>query len=237
MRTILDAKPMAKALRAALAEQGTRISHAQSLELVARQFGLADWNTLAAKLGAPGQALAPLPLPAGWGITGQATNGVTHRMGLDPDEPGTAVIESLPARGEAPDLDGQIAVLMQSLRAEPWLGRRLRLLVTLRTERADEATAFFRVDAPGTGTMRFDNMMNRGEDGALHGTRDWTERQMVLDVPEGAGSIHYGFFLKGYGSVRARAMALEEVGADVPVTARNSQHLDAPQNLDFLQSA
>lgn len=46
-----EAKAQAKALRAALQAQGTAISHAQALELVARQHGARDWNTLHARLG------------------------------------------------------------------------------------------------------------------------------------------------------------------------------------------
>ena len=48
--TIEEAKAQAKALRAALQAQGTAISHAQALELVARQQGAKDWNTLHARL-------------------------------------------------------------------------------------------------------------------------------------------------------------------------------------------
>jgi hypothetical protein len=43
-------KTQAKALRQALKEGGTVISHAQALELVARQHGARDWNTLHARL-------------------------------------------------------------------------------------------------------------------------------------------------------------------------------------------
>ncbi len=48
--TIDDAKAQAKALRAALAAQGTVISHAQALELIAKQHGAKDWNTFHARL-------------------------------------------------------------------------------------------------------------------------------------------------------------------------------------------
>lgn len=48
--TIDEAKAQAKALRAALQAQGTAISHAQSLEMIARQHGARDWNTLHAQL-------------------------------------------------------------------------------------------------------------------------------------------------------------------------------------------
>ncbi|WP_431297880.1 glyoxalase superfamily protein [Tabrizicola sp. BL-A-41-H6] len=48
--TIDEAKAHAKALRAALQSQGNAVSHAQALELVARQHGAKDWNTLHARL-------------------------------------------------------------------------------------------------------------------------------------------------------------------------------------------
>jgi Glyoxalase superfamily protein len=48
--SVSEAKSKAKALRDALVGQGTRISHAQALELVAHQNGARDWNTLHAKL-------------------------------------------------------------------------------------------------------------------------------------------------------------------------------------------
>ncbi|MGH6762265.1 MAG: glyoxalase superfamily protein [Phyllobacterium sp.] len=42
-------KQAAKRLRLALAEDGIAVSHAKSLELIARQAGARDWNTLAAR--------------------------------------------------------------------------------------------------------------------------------------------------------------------------------------------
>ncbi|MBQ0710937.1 hypothetical protein J9800_19910 [Ochrobactrum sp. AP1BH01-1] len=47
---INDAKAQAKTLRAALQAKGTAISHAQALELIARQHGARDWNTFHARL-------------------------------------------------------------------------------------------------------------------------------------------------------------------------------------------
>jgi hypothetical protein len=49
MLTHKDAKSMAKSLRDALGSRNVQLSHSDCLEIVARQFGLADWNTLAAK--------------------------------------------------------------------------------------------------------------------------------------------------------------------------------------------
>ncbi|MEO3385534.1 glyoxalase superfamily protein [Mesorhizobium sp. CAU 1741] len=61
MRTYRDAKAMAKAMRDALAEHKIELSHSQALEVVARQFGLATWNILSARIDAganPGQGIA-----------------------------------------------------------------------------------------------------------------------------------------------------------------------------------
>ena len=43
-----DPKAMARLLRAALADRGVTVGHGEALELVARQLGARDWNTLAA---------------------------------------------------------------------------------------------------------------------------------------------------------------------------------------------
>jgi len=52
MLTFLDAKNMARSLRAGLANRNVAVTHAQALELVAGQFGFDDWNVLAAKIAA-----------------------------------------------------------------------------------------------------------------------------------------------------------------------------------------
>lgn len=50
MKTLAEAKAQARALRQALAVSGHTISHAEALELIARQHGARDWNTLSARL-------------------------------------------------------------------------------------------------------------------------------------------------------------------------------------------
>jgi Glyoxalase superfamily protein/ClpX C4-type zinc finger len=53
MRTYQDAKVMAKSLRDSLAAKNVSLSHSECIEIVAQQFGFANWNTLAAKLTTP----------------------------------------------------------------------------------------------------------------------------------------------------------------------------------------
>ena len=230
MHSFLESKHMAKALRQALAERGQEISHSDALELVARQYGFANWNMLAARIEAA--QLAPLELPPGWHVASHTNEG-NYRLGIDPAVPGTALIASRPDRHESIDrAAGETAVLMQSILADPYRGRRLRLAAELRTEAAETATLWMRVDPAEGRYLHFDNLMQR-PGGPLTGTLGWTERQVVLEVPEAAATIHYGFFLRGSGKVWARRFALDLVGSDVATTEPGPRYLSRPTNLDF----
>lgn len=63
MRDFRDAKAMARSARAALAAKGLKISVGESLELIAKAFGVADWNALSAQVQAATQAGAAPPTP------------------------------------------------------------------------------------------------------------------------------------------------------------------------------
>ena len=52
MRSFTDAKAMARSLRSALGDRQVELSHGECLDIVARQFGLDNWNVLAAKIDA-----------------------------------------------------------------------------------------------------------------------------------------------------------------------------------------
>lgn len=152
------------------------------------------------------------------------------------------MIESIVARGQGKDLTGLIAVLMQSIGAQEFLGQRLRLTAELKVEDADAATLWMRVDGYERRGLSFDNMMERQTDGPLEGTANCTRRSIVLDVPEQAASLHYGFFLKGYGRAWARNVLIEPVGNEIPVTMTRlgetgdvSRMPRRPANLDFCE--
>lgn len=51
MQTLNDLKAQARRLRDSLATQGKPVSHSDALELVAKQLGYRDWNTLHAAVG------------------------------------------------------------------------------------------------------------------------------------------------------------------------------------------
>ena len=62
MRDYRDAKAMAQTLRQAFKERSVSLTHSESLELIAKVLGLADWNTLSARIDASPKA-APSVLP------------------------------------------------------------------------------------------------------------------------------------------------------------------------------
>lgn len=90
-------KQQARRLRAALADDGDFVSHGEALELVARQYGARDWNTLRAR--AAGTAPRPITIGdtvrgryLGQGFTAsvlgvQALGGGRRRVTLHLDKP------------------------------------------------------------------------------------------------------------------------------------------------------
>jgi ATP-dependent Lon protease len=66
MRDYRDAKAMAQTLRQALKERSVSLTHSESLELIAKVLGAADWNVLSAAIQAsanPAEAGATFSLP------------------------------------------------------------------------------------------------------------------------------------------------------------------------------
>jgi hypothetical protein len=227
-----DSKAMAKALRKALAERQIDISHGDSLELVSRQFGFANWNMLSARIA--GDIMAPA-LPDGWIVTGQGRPNL-YRIGVDPALPGTVRIETMDRSGVVEA--GAFGSLMQSIAADDYRGRAVRVSAQLRSRGAERGVLWMRVD-PATGgarPLRFDNMFQRRTNGPLRGDVDWTERSIVLDVPDEAASIHYGIMLGGGGELWARNFRVEDVDPAV-VEITQQQYARRPTNLDFRSPA
>lgn len=232
MRTFSDAKVMAKALRQGLSERNIDLTHGDCLELVALQFGLSDWNTLAAAIEQK-QARMPLEVPDGWLVSGAGNE--DYEMGVEDDNRrGEAVIRCRYASGDPAFKANGFGTLMQSIQADTYRGKRLMLSAELKTENVDAAaTIWMRVDGIDSRALRFDNMETRSSAGPLKGTNDWTGRRIVLDVPDEAQSIHYGFYLRGGGVVRVRNFDVSEVSGDTPVTAGSKPERTAPTNLGF----
>jgi hypothetical protein len=230
MHSFMDAKLMAKLLRQGLAERAIALGHSDCLELVARQFGVANWNILSARIEA---ASAPDTIPDGWIRTGRSPD--RYRMGVDRTL-GAAWIESKPELSA--DINNEdFCTLMQSVDAAAFRGKRMQLRTSLKAVNASGGvTIWFRVDGP-LGSLRFGNLERHRTGGPLSGDTEWTQRQITLDVPEEATTLNYGFFVKGRGRGLARGFVLEEVDASIPVNTPDGNALPSPTNLGFFDAA
>lgn len=227
MHTFMDAKLMAKLLRQGLADRSIDLSHSECLELVARQFGVANWNILSARIeGADDRAEGGLP--NGWIRSGRGTR--FFRTGVD-RALGAVWVESRPEHAELLR-DDDHCTIMQTIDATPFRGQRVRLASRLRAENADGVTIWFRIDGP-MGSLRFENLERYEAGGPLKGTTDWTERAIVLDVPAEATSLNYGFYLKGNGRGWAKGFTLEPVEGTADLNTPDGAMLSEPTNLDF----
>src|SRR6185369_17626927 len=124
--------------------------------------------------------------------------------------------------------------MMQTISAEDYRGKRVRLSGWMKTEDANDGGGhlWLRVDGQQSGqSLQFDNMDNR----APKGTTDWQQYSVVLDVPAEATALAYGFFVQGGGKVWVSGTKIEPVGPEVESTNMNLKRAlpKAPVNLSF----
>ena len=207
-------------------------------------FGITKILSAAALFTTIGLPLArPHSPPGGWFLGGDGTE---YRADQDVSRrPGgygylSATLQSITAQPV------NFGLLKQSIRADEYRGRRVRLSGWVRTAGRNDGTAhlFMRVNAED-GSARSDYMLTRP---VLPGT-DWTSYSVVIDVPANAVGITFGLGLVGAGQAWLDDVALEAVGRDVPVTAdgdavafrdsggRYATARRQPLNLDFEQQS
>jgi hypothetical protein len=168
--------------------------------------------------------------PAGWLLTGTRpsdyTAGTTDVAGQEGKKCAyLASIVPQPAEG--------FGNLMQTIAADSYRGKRIRLAGSIKTEGVEGwAGLWMRVDGPEQPPLGFDNMSNR----PIKGTADWKHCEIVLDVPQEAVDIAFGILLAGKGKVYLDNVTFDKVPLTVKVTdmrASTRTLPSAPQNLDF----
>jgi hypothetical protein len=167
-----------------------------------------------------------MKLPEGWIKTG--SNPEQYDMGVDEDvhHNNSDKCGCVKFTGETEPEGG--GTLMQTFSAEKYLDKRVRLTGFVKSESADWAGMWMRVDGPEPGKpLAFDNMFNR----QIKGTNDWKRYDVVLDVPGKATEIAFGVLLNGKGTVWFDDFKFEEVGNDVAITVKKSRK--ATVNLNF----
>ena len=170
--------------------------------------------------------------PAGWHKNG--SNPKVFEVGVDPTR-SFGGVPSAYVKSVDDSAEKEFGGMMQSTSASQYKNQRVRLSGWIKTEDANDAGAhlWLRVDSATPGKLlSFDNMDNR----APKGTTDWQEYSVVLDVPNQATSLNYGFFLGGKGQMWVNGVNIERVGSDVPSTNMLTPPKPlpaAPVNLDF----
>lgn len=238
MRSASDAKAMAKTLRLELKNRKIDLGHSECLEVVAKQFGFRDWNTMAGTISAPeNNTYAKLnPLPKGWQTIGRPMS--AFEAGLlptgGPNGAGALVLECLTGEEIAwqrPDY-AWIAV-RQVFSAKNHIGRRIMFAADIScSDVADCAFPWLRIDNRLGQKLEYIGHFELPESQILVGTKSWTRTTLVLDVPENAATIDIGFTINGMkGQARIANMSFGETKA--PLTQLRVIEAENPQNLDL----
>lgn len=186
--------------------------------------------TLLASLPVPFVALAGPGAPDGWYIAGSKPGdyefGTEHVEGSDGRQ--SAYIKAKPGA----TVDG-FGTLMQTVKANNYLGQRVRVSARLKSADARHLQLWFRIDGPEPKkSLAFYNM----DDRPITGTTDWKRYDIVLDVPSNSTFLNFGFFLSGgKGEGWADAFKLETVDKSVPVSVQQWTVPSKPTNLNFDQ--
>lgn len=165
--------------------------------------------------------LQPLPLAGGWqgpDVPSYYENGLSKGEGRT----GNDVLSIRSIKGEEIE-PSDYGTLIKSISANSYAGKRIRFSAWLKADEAEAAAGLWLRVQNENYMLAFDNTDNRMATGA----KGWLKREVVLDVPQGAGSIVYGFYLTGKGQMWADDILLEEVGKQVAVTGKE-MHVKLP---------
>lgn len=131
-----------------------------------------------------------------------------------PEQPQVGFIRSLLPKKQ------DFGTIMRTAGISKQKGKRIQLWSKIKTQNADSAGAWFRINGKKR-TLSFDNMSER----RIEGTQDWTEVSLVLDIPEEATSVSYGILLEGEGKVWFHEPKFRIVDLTVQTTERSRSEL------------
>ncbi len=122
--------------------------------------------------------------------------------------------------------------LMQEIKAENYLGERVRLSGYVKTKFVSYWAGLFMIVEDATERpIAFDNMQDR----PLVGNSDWVKYEIVLDIPKNSDKILFGASLHGKGEIWIDDLKLLVVNKNVPVTDLSGKKPTAlyPENMEF----
>ena len=167
-------------------------------------------------------------IPKGWFAAG--SNPSEYEMGIDNSNLENGQVCAF-IKSKSPK-ENEFGTLMQTISAENYLGKRLKLSGYIKSENVNGwCSMWMRIDGENNQQLGFDNMRDR----TIRGTTDWKEYEIVLDVPSHSKTINYGVLLGGNGKVWFDSFKLVEVDNSVQVTnlLKENKFPSKPINLDF----
>jgi hypothetical protein len=173
-------------------------------------------------------------LPTGWFKAGSKPK--SYDMGIDKgagrDGKSAATIKS-----NSNKIKG-FGTLMQNSLPYNYLGKRVRMTGWVMTQDvSDWSGLWFRIDEKGSNQpLGFDNMKDGKKDRSIKGTTEWTQYEIVLDVPFNAMNLAYGVLLSGTGQVWFDDIKFEVVDHNVETTGIGTNEMMPNKetiNLDF----
>lgn len=164
-------------------------------------------------------------LPEGWFIAGSKPG--SYNMGID-----NAVFKTGKSSATIQSTEKKIkgfGTLMQTCLADDYHGKKIRLSGFVKSEEVNGwAGLWMRIDSKtGSQSLGFDNMKER----AIKGTTDWINYEIVLSVPEDAGTLNFGALLSGTGQIWFDDLNIEVVSNKINNTGSTIKK--KPTNLNF----
>jgi hypothetical protein len=167
-------------------------------------------------------------IPKGWLLGG--SNPQDYAVGVDLGEQVSGYASAyLKAASSNPV---GFVTLMQNFKANNYRAQRIKLSAYIKTRYIGGwAALWMRVNDASGKPLSFDDMRDR----PLIGSSEWTEIDIVLDVPPISDEISFGILLQGRGQIWVDNVKITIVNSDVPVTdvLKDKTENYSPKNLDF----
>lgn len=153
------------------------------------------------------------PFPKGW-MPG-AVNSPDYELFLDSTVRRSGNSSGSIKSKESIAMPKGFASIVQGINAKNFLGKRVRLTAYIKSRDVKGwAGLYMQVQRDEFKEGDFDNMSNR----QIKGTTDWTNYEVVLDVPADALTIGFGPLLQGTGQIWFDDLKLEAVAQDMAST-------------------
>jgi hypothetical protein len=234
MRSFLDAKAMAKTLRQELQHRKIELGHSECLEVVAKQFGFRDWNTMAAATGHYAEQHEPnlASLPSHWELSGE--NKWLFEAGILKNAAPTS--KNVLMLRSKPDAFVQntewCCVYPKAFSAEQFRGNNVEFSASVRCSNLQGvAFLWIRIEDALRERITHVGRWEVPEDEVLSGTREWKRHSISVAVPNEAAAMYFGVTLYGNGAVWLADIAFGETSA--PDTRLRTDIPASPQNLDL----